>query len=139
MLTYRIDRSDGWLHTYEGVSCMKIKGFGGIFWRTKDIVSLRNWYKETLGISMEDWNGTIMKPDPDNTTVFSFFKEDSDYFPKEQSVMLNFQVENIEEWISHFNQLGVPLLREPERSEFGTFIWISDPEGRWIEIWENIN
>jgi lactoylglutathione lyase len=118
---------------------MKIKGFGGIFWRTKDVESLKNWYKETLGISMEDWNGTIMKPDPENTTVFSFFKEDSDYFPKEQSVMLNFQVENIEEWISHFNQLGVPLLREPERSEFGTFVWISDPEGRWIEIWESTN
>jgi hypothetical protein len=27
-------------------------------------------------------------------------------------------------------------LKEPEQSEFGTFIWISDPEGRWIELWE---
>jgi lactoylglutathione lyase len=118
------------------VSMMKIKGFGGIFLRSKDVVSLKNWYKETLGISMGDWNGTIIKPDADNETIFSLFNENSDYFPEEQSIMLNFQVENIEAWMEHFNRNGIPLLKEPETSEFGTFIWISDPEGRWIEIWE---
>ncbi|EOQ18669.1 VOC family protein [Bacillus cereus] len=116
---------------------MQLKGFGGIFWRTKDIPTLKAWYKKTLGISMEDWNGTIIKPSPDNQTIFSFFKEDSTYFPTEQSVMLNFQVENIAAWMEHFEQLGIPLLKEPEVSEYGTFIWISDPEGRWIELWEN--
>ena len=45
---------------------MKIKGFGGVFWRTKDVVSLKNWYQETLKISMDDWNGTIIKPDEGN-------------------------------------------------------------------------
>ncbi|MHC0039730.1 VOC family protein [Pseudoneobacillus sp. C159] len=115
---------------------MKMKGFGGVFWRTKDVDSLAKWYKETLGLSMEEWNGTIIKPDVDNETVFSLFKEDSDYFPKEQSVMLNFQVENIEAWVEHFNKIGVPLLKQPEKSEYGTFLWIVDPDGRWIEIWE---
>ncbi|MFJ7971496.1 VOC family protein [Psychrobacillus sp. NPDC096389] len=115
---------------------MKIKGFGGIFWRSKDVDSLKEWYKETLGISMGDWNMAMIKPDMDNETVFSFFKEDSDYFPENQSVMLNFQVENIEAWIEHFHKIGVPLVKEPEKSEYGTFVWISDPDGRWIEIWE---
>jgi lactoylglutathione lyase len=115
---------------------LKIKGFGGIFWRTKDVVALRNWYKETLKMSMDDWNGTIIKPEGGNETIFSLFKEESDYFPKEQSVMLNFQVENIEAWVEHFSNLGIPLLKEPEKSEYGTFVWISDPDGRWIEIWE---
>jgi lactoylglutathione lyase len=50
--------------------------------------------------------------------------------------MLNFQVEQIESWIEHFNKLGIPLVKEAERSEFGTFVWVSDPEGRWIELWE---
>jgi lactoylglutathione lyase len=85
---------------------------------------------------MGEWNGTVFKPDDDNETIFSFFQEDSDYFPREQPVMLNFQVENIEAWMEHFNKIGIPLLKEPEKSEFGTFVWISDPEGRWIEIWE---
>lgn len=116
---------------------MKIKGFGGIFWRSKDVAALKNWYKETLGISMEDWNGTVIKPDDAGSyTVFSFHEEESDYFPLEQSVMLNFQVENIAAWIEHFKKQGVKIVKEPEKSEFGTFVWIADPEGRWIEIWE---
>lgn len=115
---------------------MKIKGFGGVFWRSKDIDSLKKWYEKTLGISMGDWNGTIIKPDADNETIFSLFKEDSEYFPENQSVMLNFQVENIEDWIEHFHKNGVALLKEPEKSEYGTFVWIADPDGRWIEIWE---
>lgn len=116
---------------------MKILGFGGIFWRSKDIDSLKSWYKEVLGITMEnDWHGTVITPAKGNETVFSFFAEDNDYFPAEQSVMLNFQVDNMEECLEHLNQIGIPLLREPEKSEFGTFVWISDPEGRWIELWE---
>jgi lactoylglutathione lyase len=118
------------------VIALKIKGFGGVFWRTKDVVSLKNWYKETLKIPMDDWDGTIFKRDDVNETVFSIFKEDSDYFPKEQSVMLNFEVENIEAWMEHFKKIGIPLLKEPEKSEYGTFLWISDPDGRWIELWE---
>lgn len=119
-----------------GVIGMKIKGFGGIFLRAEDVNGLKNWYEETLGISMGDWNGAIMKSDGENETIFSLFNEGNNYFPVEQSVMLNFQVENMEGWLEHFDKIGVPLLKRPEKSEYGTFVWISDPEGRWIEIWE---
>lgn len=122
--------------SYKEVRNMKIKGFGGVFWRTKDVESLKNWYEQTLGLSMGEWNGKIFKPDVDNQTIFSLFNADSDYFPGEQSVMLNFQVENIEACLEHFNKIGVPLVKQPEKSEFGTFVWIADPEGRWIELWE---
>ena len=115
---------------------MKIKGFGGVFLRSKDVEALKKWYEETLQISMGDWNGAIMKPDSENETIFSLFTEGNSYFPVEQWVMLNFQVENIEGWMEHFRELGVPLLKEPEKSEYGTFVWIADPEGNWIEIWE---
>ncbi|PEK98604.1 VOC family protein [Bacillus sp. AFS017336] len=115
---------------------MKIKGFGGIFWRTNDIEALKKWYKETLLISLEEWNGTIIKPDSDNETIFSLFKHDSEYFPKEQSVMLNLQVDDLNEWVHHFNEIGVKLQKDPEIGEYGAFAWISDPDGRWIELWE---
>ncbi|WP_066306664.1 VOC family protein [Bacillus sp. FJAT-29814] len=115
---------------------MEIVGFGGVFWRTRQMDVLKAWYKEVLGLSMEDWNGTIITPGSGNQTVFSFFSENSDYFPKEQSVMLNFQVKSMEECLKHLEQKGVPLIRDPEISEFGTFVWIADPEGRRIELWE---
>lgn len=113
-----------------------IKGFGGIFWRTKHLDEVKKWYSEVLKIEMGDWNGTMIKPDPENETIFSFFKEDDPYFPTEQQVMLNFQVHDLNETMEHLERVGVPLAKEKEVSEFGQFIWIKDPEGRLIELWE---
>ena len=50
--------------------------------------------------------------------------------------MLNFQVYYLDETIKHLEQIGVPLVKEKEISEFGQFIWIEDPEGRLVELWE---
>ncbi|MBU8878222.1 glyoxalase [Bacillus sp. FJAT-29790] len=113
-----------------------IKGFGGIFWRTKNLDAIKKWYSEVLKIEIENWNGTIIKPHSGNETIFSFFTEDDSYFPTEQEVMLNFQVYNLNETIKHLEQIGVPLVKEKEISEFGNFIWIEDPEGRLVELWE---
>lgn len=115
---------------------MMIKGFGGIFWRTKDLEVTKKWYSEVLNIDIENWNGTVIKPQLDNETIFSFFTEDDSYFPTEQQVMLNFQVYNLNETIMHLDKIGVPLAKEIESGEFGKFIWIEDPEGRLVELWE---
>ncbi|UJF31450.1 VOC family protein [Paenibacillus hexagrammi] len=113
-----------------------IKGFGGIFWRTKNLEVVKKWYSEVLRIEIENWNGTMIRPQAGNETIFSFFTEDDSYFPTDQQVMLNFQVHNLDETMKHLEQIGVPLAKEKEISEFGTFIWIEDPEGRLVELWE---
>ncbi|TMU83637.1 glyoxalase [Bacillus sp. BHET2] len=113
-----------------------IKGFGGIFWRTKNLDEIKKWYSDVLKIEIENWNGTIIKSHPENDTILSFFSEDDTYFPTEQQVMLNFQVYNLNEMIEHLEQMGVSLAKEKEVGEFGKFIWIKDPEGRLIELWE---
>jgi len=113
-----------------------ITGFGGIFWRTKNLDATKKWYSKVLKIEIENWNGTIIKPQSGNETIFSFFTEDDSYFPTEQQVMLNFQVDNLEETIEHLEKIGVPLAKVKEISEYGKFIWIKDPEGRLIELWE---
>lgn len=113
-----------------------IKGFGGIFWRTKNLEVIKKWYNEVLKIEIDNWNGTVIKSPSESETIFSFFTEDDRYFPVEQQVMLNFQVHNLDETIKHLEQMGVPLAKNKEISEFGKFIWIEDPEGRLIELWE---
>ncbi|UKJ47139.1 VOC family protein [Lysinibacillus sp. ACHW1.5] len=113
-----------------------IKGFGGIFWRTKNLDSVKKWYSETLMLEINDWNGTIIKPQEGNETIFSFFTEQDNYFPAEQQVMLNFQVHDVNEMIKHLEHFDVPLAKPLECNEFGKFIWIKDPEGRLIELWE---
>ena len=113
-----------------------IKGFGGIFWRTKNLDVVKKWYSEVLKIEIDYWNGTLITPQIGNETIFSFFAENDSYFPAKQQVMLNFQVHNLDEMITHLEQIGVPLVKEKEVSEFGKFIWIEDPEGRLVELWE---
>ncbi|MFT8310170.1 MAG: VOC family protein [Sporolactobacillus sp.] len=113
-----------------------IKGVGGIFWRTKNLEVVKKWYSDVLKIEIENWNGTMIKPQLGNETIFSFFTENDRYFPTEQQVMLNFQVDNLDEMIKHLEDIGVPLAKKKETSEFGTFIWIEDPDGRLVELWE---
>lgn len=102
----------------------------------ENIEAVKKWYSEVLKIEIENWNGTMIKPELGTETIFSFFTEKDSYFPPEQQVMLNFQVDNIDEMIEHLEQIGVPLAGEKELSEFGKFIWIEDPDGRLVELWE---
>ncbi|MFB9324481.1 VOC family protein [Paenibacillus aurantiacus] len=113
-----------------------INGFGGIFWRTQNLEGVKKWYSDVLKLEIGNWNGTVIKPKEGNETIFSFFAEDDAYFPAEQQVMLNFQVDSIDEMMQHLEQIGVPLAKQKESSEYGSFIWIEDPEGRLIELWE---
>ncbi|TCM90952.1 glyoxalase-like protein [Paenibacillus sp. BK033] len=113
-----------------------IKGFGGVFWRTKNLDTIKNWYNEALQLEIGDWNGTMVKNESGSETIFSLFAETDPYFPTEQQVMLNFQVHNLDETIKHLEQVDVPLARPKESSEFGQFVWIEDPDGRLIELWE---
>src|SRR5690606_8536350 len=101
---------------------MMIKGIGGIFCKTKNLEVIKKWYSEVLKMDIEDWNGTVIKPQSGSETIFSFFAENDNYFPTEQQVMLNFQVHNIDETIKHLEQIGVPLAKEKEVSEYGEFI-----------------
>jgi glyoxylase I family protein len=88
-----------------------IKGFGGVFWRTKNVDDVKKWYSKVFKIDLEEWNGTVIKPQLGNETIFSLFTEDNSYFPTEQQVMLNFQVENLDETIK--NQLNYSTIHLP--------------------------
>ncbi|WP_042200184.1 VOC family protein [Paenibacillus camerounensis] len=113
-----------------------IKGFGGIFWRTGNLEATKKWYSEVLQLDIGEWNGTVIRPQAGNETAFSFFTGDDGYFPLGQQVMLNFEVDSLNEMMGHLEHLGIPLARERQTGEYGTFIWIEDPDGRLVELWE---
>lgn len=113
-----------------------IKGFGGIFWRTNKLEATKKWYSDVLKLEFNNWNGTVVQPQSGSETIFSFFAADSGYFPSDQQVMLNFQVHSLDETLQHLEHLGVPLAKQEESGDYGRFIWIEDPDGRLIELWE---
>lgn len=113
-----------------------IKGFGGVFWRTNNLEAVKKWYSEVLQLDIGEWNGTVIRPQAGNETFFSFFSGDDPYFPANQQVMLNFEVDDLNEMIAQLERLGVPLTKDKQSGEYGTFIWILDPDGRLVELWE---
>lgn len=119
---------------------MAIIGLGGIFIRSKNREKLLAWYKANLNIPSEDWGQSFeWKTNPDNGkklySVFSLFKEDTDYIPKEQTYMINFIIDDFEKTKTDLISKGVKIIGE-ESSDYGNFLWIEDLEMNKIELWE---
>ena len=121
----------------------KVTGIGGVFMKARDPKALARWYQENLGIDFGEnlymtfkWTNENNPAVPGNT-VFSFFKEDSDYFdPSESKFMLNLRVKNLHLLLFELKHNGVWVSDKTEYYDYGSFGWIMDPEGNKIELWE---
>ena len=120
----------------------KVMGIGGVFIKSRDPKKLAAWYDQILGIQFGDSTYTSFAPGEisksnSGQTVFSFFKDSSDYFqPSTKEFMLNLRVEDLKSFASQLKAAGVPLLAEIQEYDYGLFAWIIDPEGNKIELWE---
>jgi len=123
----------------------KVTGIGGIFFKTKDPKKISDWYGENLGLVINPY-GSVFEfrqgaaPDKKGYTVWSPFKDDTDYFaPSEEPYMVNYRVADLKELIDDLREKGVKIVGEIEEFEYGKFAHIMDPEGRKIELWEPVD
>ena len=121
----------------------KVTGIGGVFIKAKDTKALAAWYDKHLGFSFDDnlyvnfkWVNENDPAIPGNT-VFSFFKNDSNYFdPSASPFMINFRVKDLQALLKQLKEEGVAVVGEIQEEEYGKFGWTPDPEGNKIELWE---
>jgi predicted enzyme related to lactoylglutathione lyase len=120
----------------------RVIGLGGPFLKAKDPKAMAAWYQKHLGITFQETYTTWQFSNEDGSkkagyNVFSFFKEDSDYFaPSQKSVMLNLIVKDLFALLKVLKEEGVELVGEPMDEEYGKFGWVLDLEGNKIELWE---
>lgn len=124
----------------------RVIGLGGIFFKARDPQKLAAWYKEHLGLEVEDWGGAMfregagadLKPSRQSQTLWSPFEDTTDYFqPSEKPFMINYRVHDLDALLAQLRSEGVEIdPKPPEKSEFGYFAWLMDPEGNRIELWE---
>lgn len=121
----------------------RVTGIGGIFFKARDPQALAAWYRDHLGIAVEDWGGAVFRwTSPDNpsgtgTTVWCPFKADTDYFaPGAASFMVNYRVADLHALLAVLRAEGCDVVDKVEESEFGTFGWAVDPEGNKVELWQ---
>lgn len=121
----------------------RVTGIGGIFFKAKDPVALRAWYKAHLGIDVQDWGGAVFpwtdaegKPSA-GTTVWNVTASASDYFaPSASSFMVNYRVADLHGLVTILRAEGCNVLDKVEESDYGKFAWVIDPEGNKVELWE---
>ncbi|MCC8359710.1 VOC family protein [Salinimicrobium sediminilitoris] len=118
----------------------RVTGIGGIFFKTKDPKTTKDWYNKHLGLNTDQWGSTFWWKDKegnDCSTQWSPMKEDTDYYePSKKQFMINYRVENLEELLEELKKEGVEIVGEMQTFEYGKFGWIMDPDGNKIELWE---
>jgi len=50
--------------------------------------------------------------------------------------MINYRIDNMDEMIEQLNAGGVSIHQGPEYHENGAFLWVIDPDGNKVELWE---
>lgn len=115
-------------------------GVGGIFFKAKDPKALLKWYQTWLGLSADSADYVCFAPAsmPENSmTVFTPFKQDTDYFaPSGQSFMFNLVVDDLDQILQQVVNGGGQLVGEIQRESYGSFGWFLDPEGNKVELWQ---
>lgn len=121
----------------------RVTGLGGVFLRVSDRPGLMAWYREHLGLPLEDWGGVAFRWSEDGGapahaySVWTLFAPDSTYFaPSEKPYMINFRVDDLHGLLAKLRAAGCAVDEKVEESEFGKFGWVLDPEGNKIELWE---
>jgi predicted enzyme related to lactoylglutathione lyase len=119
----------------------KILGIGGIFFKSANQKSVKEWYEKHLGLA-DSGHGVMLhwreKDNPDNEqmTVWSVFPGDSKYM--DGNFMINYIVDDMDALLERLEKEGVKI--DPKRMDesYGRFAWIYDPDGNKIELWQPI-
>jgi predicted enzyme related to lactoylglutathione lyase len=121
----------------------RVTGIGGIFFKARDAVALRNWYREHLGIDVQEWGGAAFTWTDDagkpakGTTIWSVGCADGDsYAPSTAPFMINYRVRDLTALLKALRQEGCQVLDKTDDSEYGKFGWVMDPEGNKVELWQ---
>ena len=121
----------------------KVTGIGGVFFKsTDDHKKLAAWYSKNLGIPLEPWGGAILKwtddkADDRGQTVWHVAEKNTEWFsPSPSSFMINYRIDNMSDMLAQLKRNGVETLKGPESDENGTFLWVLDPDGNKVELWE---
>ena len=113
----------------------RVVGIGGYFMRASDPAALGAWYRDCLGLDLDEhglWN-----PDA-GPTVFATFESGTDYFgSRAQQTMLNFRVRDLDAMIAQLRAKGANVDEDTQEMEgIGRFGWVTDPDGNRIELWQ---
>lgn len=112
-----------------------VLGIGGHFLRASDPEAVTAWYRDCLGLDTDEYGQWNQEAGP---TVFAAFPSDTDYFGSPgQQAMLNFRVQDLDAMLAQLREKGADVAEDVQEMDgVGRFGWVTDPEGRRVELWQ---
>ena len=108
-----------------------------MFFKSSDPKALLEWYRTRLGLELAWEGGAILEAKAGDQTILSAHSVNTTYFnPSPAPFMLNFRVANLDRMLDQLRALGAKVDGTTQRSEYGNFGWVMDPDGNRIEFWE---
>lgn len=121
----------------------RVLGVGGVFIRSNDAPGLAHWYRDNLGIDVnDDWFGAMIPlthPDdsPAAHLVWTAYSADAETFGSPvPSFVINYRVKDLSAMLAQLRANGCAVDDREERSQYGGFGWVTDPDGNRIELWQ---
>ncbi|WP_133502022.1 VOC family protein [Cognatilysobacter terrigena] len=119
----------------------RVTGIGGIFFKAKDPAALGAWYREHLGLDVQEWGGAMLPwgtpENPTGVTLWTPFPADTAHFGSGgASFMVNFRVRDLDALLAALRAEGCAVEDKVDDSEYGRFGWVVDPEGNRVELWQ---
>jgi predicted enzyme related to lactoylglutathione lyase len=121
--------------TWQPDGMERVLGIGGYFLRAADPEALSRWYRQALGLDLDEHGLWQQGGGP---TVFATFEADTDYLgSRAQQAMLNFRVRDLDAMLAQLRSHGTVVAEDPQDMEgVGRFGWVTDPEGNRVELWQ---
>ena len=114
-----------------------VLGIGGVFVRSPDPDALRAWYRDLLGVEIQDWGGAQFTATPGSYAVWSPFRIDTTYFaPSDRAFMVNLRVDDLDALLARLRAAGARVLDRREDGPDGKFGYVVDPDGTLLELWQ---
>ncbi len=123
----------------------RVRGIGGVFFRSKDSEATRNWYAKHLGLGVDAYGSNFAWRYADNPEQFGYtqwspFKQETDYFgSSDQQFMINYRVHDLEALVKTLRAEGVEIVDEVVTEAYGKFVHVIDNDGRRVELWEPVD
>ncbi|MFL6689782.1 MAG: VOC family protein [Alphaproteobacteria bacterium] len=115
----------------------RITAIGGVFFHSADPQALAAWYRDTLGLKVEDWGGAMIRAEGPPYAIWAPFNKDTGHFqPSTREFMVNFAVDDLDGFLAGLEAKGVEVKGRQEMEGMGKFAWILDPDGTKIEFWQ---
>ena len=118
----------------------KVIGINAVMFYSNDPGALSRWYDAHLGIQTqlnpEDgcYYGDVVDPKTNAVTHVGFYPARTALGAGGRTVMVNYRVDRLEEFVSHLKSKGV-FVEKREEFDFGSFAYVRDPDGNPVEIW----